>query len=51
MRGVTGMQQFGDDARPTRLMRCAESASVVAVEKFVEQDVVAEVRIARELGV
>ena len=45
------MQQFGDDARPTGLMRRAKSASIVAVEEFVEQDVIAEVRIARELGV
>ncbi len=45
------MQQLGDDARPTRLMRCAQPAPVIAVEKFVEKDVVLEMRIARELGV
>ena len=51
MRRAAWVKQLGDDAGPTRLMRCAEAASVIAVEKFVEEDVVAEMRIAREFGV
>jgi hypothetical protein len=45
------MKQLGDDARPSSLMRRAEAAPVVTVEKFVEENVIAEVRIAREFGV
>ena len=45
------MQQFRNDSRPASLMRCPEAAPVVAMEKFVEENVVAEVRIAREFGV
>ena len=45
------MEKFRDDARPPRLMRGTEARAAVAVEKFVEEHVVAEMRIARELGV
>ncbi len=46
-----GLQEFGDEAAPAGLMRCAHAAPVVAVKVFVEEDVVLEVRVGGELRV
>jgi pyridoxine 5-phosphate synthase len=50
MRGVPRLQQFGHQAGPPSLVGGADAASGVAMEIFVEQDVIFEMRIARELG-
>src|SRR5690349_8590323 len=44
----TLFDEFGDERRPSGLMACAESLAVVAVEIFVERNIVAPVRIAVE---
>src|SRR5262245_37193617 len=38
-----GLQQFGDEPRPTGLVRCAGATSTVAVKVFVKEQVVAKV--------
>ena len=42
------LQHLCDESRPTRLMRSPESRAVVAVEVFVEGDVVAPERVVLE---
>src|SRR5262249_23408362 len=39
------VDQVGDEPRPTGLVRCATAAAIVAVEIFMEQDVILEMRI------
>src|ERR1035438_4711413 len=46
-----GLQQFGDQSAPAGLMRCAHTATVVTVKVFVEEHVIFEVRVGRELRV
>ena len=41
--------ELGDEAAPAGLMRSAHAASAVAVKIFVEQNVVLEMRVGREL--
>src|SRR5436190_744051 len=43
------LQEFGHEARPAGLVRGADTAAVVAVEVFVEPEIVAEVRIGLQL--
>src|SRR5437773_10573652 len=43
--GCKYMHGAGDDARPSRLVARAEAGPVVAVEVFVEQEIVAPVRV------
>ena len=52
-RGFGGevVDEVGDEAGPAGLVRGAETVAVVAVEVFVERDVVPEVRVVLELGV
>ena len=45
------LKQFRHESSPAGLMRCADAAAVVAVEVFMEKNVVFEVRVGRELGV
>src|SRR5436305_11453079 len=45
----TLLDEFGDEARPARLMVCAQPGAVVAVKVLVEQDQVLPVRIGLEL--
>src|SRR5258706_15852339 len=40
---------IGDQPAPTRLVRCAQPASILAVEIFMEQDMVLEVRVRLHL--
>ena len=47
--GETWLKNFCDEAGPAGLMACAEPGAVVAVEVFVEEDVVAPVGIGLEL--
>src|SRR6266478_2288738 len=44
------LKQLRDQSGPASLMRCAHAASGVAVKVFVEQHVIAEVWVSRELG-
>ncbi len=44
-----GPEQFGDQAGPAGLMRRADAAAGVAVKVFVEQNVILEMRVRREL--
>ena len=44
------MEEFGDEAGPAGLVRGAAAAAGVAVEIFVEEDVILEVRVAGLLG-
>ena len=46
-----GLQQLGDQSGPAGLVRGAEAAPGVAVEIFVEQQVVAEMRVGLQLVV
>src|SRR5688572_24394112 len=46
---LPGEQELGDEAGPARLVRCTDAAPGVAVEIFMKENVVAEVRVAREL--
>ena len=46
---LAGHQQLGDQPGPAGLMRRADTPSAVAMEVFVEQQIVAEVRIRLEL--
>src|SRR5689334_12926424 len=41
-------KKLGHQGGPTGLMRCANAATVVAVKIFVKQNVILELRIARE---
>ena len=43
--------EVGDEAGPARLVRRAAPAAIVAVEVFVEEDVVLEIGIALELSI
>ena len=43
-------KQFRNQAGPAGLMRRAQSASAVAVEIFVKQNVILEMRVRREFG-
>src|SRR5262245_11016976 len=45
------MEQLGDEAGPAGLMRGAGAAPRIAVKIFVELQVVAEMRVALQLGV
>ena len=51
MRRAAGLKQFRDESRPAGLMGRANATSVVAVEILMEQNVIFEVRISRELRV
>ena len=48
-RAAARLQELGDQPGPAGLVRGADAAAVVAVEVFVEQQVVAEVRIVLQL--
>src|SRR6058998_1470091 len=48
--GCKYMHGAGDDARPSRLVARAEAGPVVAVEVFVEQEIVAPVRVLLKLA-
>src|SRR6185437_7401975 len=43
---MSAADHVGDEARPTRVMRRAESGRVVAMEVFVEEQIVLPIRIA-----
>ena len=43
------LQQFGDEAGPAGLMACSEAATVVAVKVFVEQNMIAKMRVGLKL--
>jgi hypothetical protein len=45
------VNKVGDEAGPARLMRRAASAAIVAVEVFMEEDVVLEIGILLELSI
>jgi len=42
------LNEFGEQARPTRLVVCAQSSPVIAVKIFVEEQQVAPVRVILE---
>src|SRR5579862_2394505 len=44
--GIAGQEEFGYQSRPAGLMGGPDAAAAVAVEVFVEQDVIAEMRVA-----
>src|SRR5882724_436889 len=47
---VPRLQQLRHQSRPTRLMRCPDASPRIAMKIFMEQDVILEMRISRELG-
>ena len=48
---MSRLQEFCHQTRPAGLVACAHATARIAMEIFVEQDVILEMRIRREFGV
>src|SRR6266571_1740720 len=44
------LKQLGNQSRPAGLMGCAHATARIAVKVFVEENMIAEVRVSRKLG-
>ena len=49
--GTRILDDFGDKARPTGLMRCADATAGIAIKVLEKEDVIAEIRIVVHFSV
>ena len=49
--GTRILDDFGDKARPTGLMRCADATAGIAIKVLEKEDVIAEIRIVVHFAV
>jgi hypothetical protein len=49
--GIAGHQQLRDQTRPTCLMRGSDASACIAMEVFVEEQVIPEMRVGLHAGV